>query len=433
MAQKLHLVESKIDLRGSKKKDTFHWDSKVPQLAERRKGKSRSWVVQTRVNGKTVRRKIGNFGEVSLKAARAMALVQLAELENATSSVSSSISVAIFASRFLADCAHQWKPATLEGHRQGIKSQIVPFLGNIPIGQLNREDVLSWRASLTCAAGTKNRALAVLSAMIRHAEILGLRPPGQNPCAGLRRHKSSFEAQYLDALGFATLHQALEREAGNYPLAVPFVRFIALTGCRKGEALAARWDQLDGKRLALPDAKSGPKAIWLGKPVRDLLAAHPRHGDGIFTGDNPKALEAELRFLWKEVRQALRRPGFRIHDLRHSYASVAVNRGLDLRMIGGLLGHADIETTAGYAHLDTDRIAEASERVGKHLSAAFKPRKPRAPAKRKAPTKRKCAFKRFLNSKLTLAEFCKVEGVEPDKFRRDLIAWRKTQGGRIAQ
>lgn len=427
MAQKLHLVENKPGLKQSRKKDTFLWDSKVPQLAERRKGDARSWVVQTRVNGKTIRRKIGNFGDVSLKAARAMALAQLAELENTALEVRGSVSIKDFAPRFLADCAHQWKPSTLEGHRQGIKGQIVPFLGGAPIGQLSREDVIHWRMELSCAAGTKNRALAVLSAMVRHAEILGLRPPGQNPCAGLRRHKSSFEAEYLDAAGFAALHQVLERNALAYPLAVPFVRFIALTGCRKGEAIAARWDQLDGKRLALLDSKSGPKAIWLGKPVRDLLASLPRHGVGIFAGDNPKSLEAELRFLWKDVRKSLRRPTLRIHDLRHSFASVAVNRGLDLRVIGGLLGHTDIETTAGYAHLDTTRIAEASERIGKHLSAAFESRKQRPPAKRK------CAFKRFLNSKLTLQAFCEAEGVDQERFRRDLIAWRKSQGARAGQ
>lgn len=374
MAQKLHLVENKPGLKQLRKKDTLLWDSKVPQLAERRKGDARSWVAQTRVNGKTIRRKIGNFGDVSLKAARAMALSQLVEFENEARDVSRSISIKDFAQRFLADCAHLWKPSTLEGHRQGIKGQIVPILGGVPIGQLSREDVLLWRKELTCAAGTKNRALAVLSAMVRHAEILGQRPPGQNPCAGLRRHKSSLEAEYLDAAGFAALHQVLERNAVAYPLAVPFVRFIALTGCRKGEAIAARWDQLDGKRLALLDSKSGPKAIWLGKPVRDLLASLPRHGVGIFAGDNPKSLEAELRFLWKDVRKSLRRPTLRIHDLRHSFASVAVNRGLDLRVIGELLGHSDIETTAGYAHLDGSTLTKAAETLSKEIARLMKQR-----------------------------------------------------------
>ena len=91
-------------------------------------------------------------------------------------------------------------------------------------------------------------------------------------------------------------------------------------------------------------------------------------------GDNPKSLEAELRFLWKDVRKSLRRPTLRIHDLRHSYASVAVNRGLDLRVIGGLLGHLDIETTAGYAHLDGSTLTKAAETVSKEIDRLMRQR-----------------------------------------------------------
>jgi integrase len=296
-------------------------------------------------------------------------------------------SLADFAPRFLADCAHQWKPNTLAGHRRGLARQVLPVLGKISLAALSREDVLRWRAGEKASPGTVNRAMAVLSSMMRHAEVLGLRPAGQNPCQGLRRRKSGFAADYLDATGYATLGRALAKASPRLPLAVAFVRFVALTGCRKSEATGAAWHQLDGhqldgQRLALPDGKSGPKAIWLGAAAAQVLAALPREGAMIF-GDDPLPLARQLRALWPELRKALRRPGFRLHDLRHSHASVAVNAGYSLQVIGGRLGHSDCDSTAGYAHLDLSRVAEASQRVGRHLGRAMKAAKPDLP-KRKA-------------------------------------------------
>jgi integrase len=413
----------------------FLWDGEIPQLAERKRGNSHSWIVQTRVAGRTIRRKLGDVGDMPVAVAREMARGLLVELEDKAPGPDPKERIASFAPRFLADCKHQWKPSTLEGHRQGIQNQILPHLGDIAIGALSREDVLRWQAGLTCSAGTKNRALAVLSSMIRHGEILGLRAAGTNPCAGLRRRKSSFEADYLDAAGYRRFGVLLEREAGRFPLAVPLLRFIALTGCRRGEAMGARWDQLDGHRLALPDAKAGPKAIWLGKPVRDLLAALPRHGAGIFAGDDPKLLEAELRKLWPLVRKTLGRPHFRIHDLRHSYASVGVNGGFSLQVIGGLLGHSDLDSTAGYAHLDHARVAVASERVGTHLGRAFaRAPKPKAKAQRKPPPKRILVpkrvpkaehYERFEAMDASLRGFCTEHGLDPRLFLAGLRDRRK--------
>ena len=366
--------------------ERFFWDDAVPQLAERLRNGVRSWVVQTRVEGRTRRRTLGKVAEVPREVARDLARQTLEDLA-AEPGTDPRQTIAAFAERFLADCAHQWKPSTLVGHRCCIDKQIVPWLGGVPVRAVDRAQVIRWQAEMTCAGGTKNRAMAVLSAMMRHAEVLGLRPAGSNPCAGLRRHQSGFKADYLDAAGFAALGRVLDAEARRFPRAVPFVRFVALTGCRKGEALNARWDHLDGCRIALPDAKSGPKAIWLGRPVQRLIAQLPCCGEGIFTGDDPTGLARDLKSLWPHVRKALNRPRFRLHDLRHSAASVAVNSGMSLQTIGGLLGHADLDSTAGYAHLDEARVSEASERVGRHLGRAF--RKPRGRPKGSTMARRK--------------------------------------------
>ncbi|EBA02738.1 site-specific recombinase, phage integrase family protein [Rhodobacterales bacterium HTCC2150] len=305
-------------------RDTFIWDKEVPQLAQRLRGANHTWVMQTRREGKTVRRKIGDVANISVAAARAQARVIVEQLVQKAAPPDPNTTLKDFAERFLADCQHQWKPATLKAHARCMRVHIVPVLGTMRVAALRRQDVLKWRRGLIGSAGTGNRVLAVLSGLMRHAELLGLRRPGENPCAGLRRHQSDFKAEYLDADGYKRLNDVLCAQANAFPQAVACIRFILFTGCRKGEAKAARWDQHDGPRISLPDAKAGPKSLWMGKPVRNLLASLPRTGSAIFAGDNPKGLEVELSQLWKIVRRDLKRPKLRIHDLRHSFASVAV-------------------------------------------------------------------------------------------------------------
>lgn len=89
--------------------------------------------------------------------------------------------------------------------------------------------------------------------MMRHAELLGLQPPGSNPCKGLRRRKTSFKATYLSEAQWARLGAALRRLEETHPREAGCFRFLALTGCRKGEALALRWDMLARRRIQLSD------------------------------------------------------------------------------------------------------------------------------------------------------------------------------------
>lgn len=415
--------------------DLIVWDDKLPGFGRRSRNGKQSWIVQKRVAGKSLRRTLGPCKHISQTEARELAEAILRALDGAPNPPAAPCHLDQFAERFLEDCKGQWKPATLKAHRENIHNQILPGLGDLQIDAVIHDDVTRWINSLTCSPGTSNRCLAVLSSMLRHAEIVGLRPAGSNPCAGRRRHMSDFKADYLDARGYAALGKALDRHSDQFPIAVAFVRFLALTGCRKGEAEAVRWDQLDGDRIALPDAKNGPKAIWLGTPARELLAALPRTGSAIFAGDDLKAFRAKLGQLWRRVRKTMRRPKFRLHDLRHSFASIGVNQGLELSVIGGLLGHANVGTTAGYTHLDVKRLAEASERVGRHLQSAISVARAAGPKplNRRRPLPDRSIFQKFASSKLTLDAFCKVKGLNTEVFRKDLLAWRESNKRRISR
>ncbi|HEY0213836.1 MAG TPA: tyrosine-type recombinase/integrase [Paenirhodobacter sp.] len=244
--------------------------------------------------------------------------------------------MAEFSDRWLADCAGQWKPATQISHRQGVRVHILPRLGKNPVAALTRDDVVDWFASLPCAPGGRNRALAVLSGMMRHAELMGLRVPGSNPCAGMRRKQSGFTATVLRAKDYARFGRALDARAEAAPLLIALIRFLALTGCRRGEAEGLRWDWIDGPRAALPDAKAGPRSIWLGTHALDLLASLPRTGDLVFGQDGKPVSTALLNKLWHEFRTEIGIPKLRLHDLRHSFATTAVSAGEPLRTVAGL-------------------------------------------------------------------------------------------------
>jgi len=188
----------------------------------------------------------------------------------------------------------------------------------------------------------------------------GCDPEGSNPCRGLRRRKTGFEAHYLTDVEIAPLGWALARVEGEYPVAVAAVRFLLYTGARKSEALGLRWEHIHGDRAVLPDSKSGPRTIWLATPARTILAALPRRDNcpWVFATDDDTPIK--LVKPWQVIRRKAGLEGLRLHDLRHSHAAVAVGSGEGLRIVAGLLGHADIETTFGYAHLAEEAVFAAA-------------------------------------------------------------------------
>ena len=168
------------------------------------------------------------------------------------------------------------------------------------------------------------------------------------------------------------------------PHAAAAVRLLILTGARLREILHLKWEHVDLERglLLLQDSKTGKKAIVLNAPALDILAKLPRIGAYVIAGqaagsddDKPRA---DLNRPWRAIVKRAGLNGLRIHDLRHTHASVGAGLGLGLPIIGKLLGHTQASTTARYAHLDTDPLRRASEHIGSRLAAAMGDLKPRA-------------------------------------------------------
>ena len=277
--------------------------------------------------------------------------------------------VRTFAPAFLADCAERWKPATRRAHADGMSRFILPAFGDRRVEAVTAKDVRNWFDDLSVTrAGSANRALAVLSSMMKHAEALGLRREDSNPCKGLRRRKTGFEAHYLTDDEFAALGRALDGAEADHPVAVSALRFLLYTGARKSEALRLKWEYIHGDCAVLPDSKSGPRTIWLASPARAVLAARQRRTKCPWVFPSPCGGPAKVDKEWNAIREAAGLPTQRIHDLRHSHAAVAINSSEGLRVVAGLLGHADIATTFGYAHLAEGSVFDAANRVSRGLT-----------------------------------------------------------------
>nr|WP_263615894.1 integrase arm-type DNA-binding domain-containing protein [Phaeobacter italicus] len=188
----------------SQRSETVHWDTEVPKLGLRQRGTTSSWIVQWRADGRTRKQTLGRADAIPLSQARELAR---ALLDGVTAGAApyAAPTVAAFSRRYLKDLAPSWKPATHRANSHDVEHLIIPCLGSKRLNQVTRADLVSWKDGLPGSAASGNRALAVLSGMMRHAELLGLQPPGSNPCKGLRRRKTSFKATYLSEAQWASL------------------------------------------------------------------------------------------------------------------------------------------------------------------------------------------------------------------------------------
>ena len=422
--------------------ETVAWDDEVKGLGLRTRGSKQTWILQWRVDGRSRKTTFGAASDIAVTEARALARdVLAAAVTGEAVALSKSTTMAGFAERFLKDCAGQWKPGTLKTNRGFIKRSIIPAIGTKTVASINPDVVHDFISGLDVAPDTATRILSILSGMMKHAELWDLRPADSNPCRGMRKRKSAFTAQYVSDAELGRLGAAFNQLETVYPDAIQMFRFLALTGCRLGEARDLRWDMIDGHRVALRDAKGGPSAIWLGAPAKRLLASRPQtHAQVFVTGDAP-IKPSDIIKAWNAVRQAARLPKLRAHDLRHNFAKVTVTLSYDLRVLKDLLNHKDLATTQGYAHLDVATKQKASARVGRHIDRlkvkekrvqASKPAKlskpPQVP-KAVTPPKPVCHYSGFVRSRLAMAAFCEAQNLVLEEFRIGLIVWRAENGG----
>ncbi|WP_439547052.1 tyrosine-type recombinase/integrase [Sandarakinorhabdus sp.] len=312
------------------------------------------------------------------------------------------------------------KPSTLATDRGRIERHVKPLLGKKRVVDVTQKDIEKFMFDIAAGAtaanvktkkfgraiveggqGTASRTVGFLGGVFTYAVKIGLR--SDNPVRGVRRFKDRKNERYLTAEELRRLGRVLQdaedawrvfecqraawierNRAGEAPtpapeaedpVAVEALRFLALTGARKSEVLELTWDCVDLEYgyLRLKDSKTGAKAVPLGKAAIDLLQRMPtiEGNPYVFPGKLPGRHLVGLPRIWERLRVRANLADVRMHDLRHSFASIGASGGDSLLMIGALLGHRDTRTTQRYAHLANEPVRDAADRISSVISAAL--------------------------------------------------------------
>lgn len=388
-------------------KEYSRWDSSLPGFGVRvRPSGAMSYFFFYRVGGGRAgpqkRYTIGNVQKITPEQARAQAkslagdVAQGRDPSAQRTSAHKAITVSALADRFMNEHVEsKRKASTTAFYRDIIERILKPKLGANKADKVTRAEIAKLHHQLRDTPFQANRVLAVIGSMYTFADRMGLVAEGFNPTQKIERNKENSRERFLTAEELLKLGSALkdaetiglpwsadetkptakhlpktQRTVVN-PYAIAAIRLLIFTGARLREILHLRWDEVDLQRrlLLLPDSKTGKKAIVLNAPACLVLNSLPRVGSYVIVGNDPEKPRADLQRPWKIVSKHAGLPGVRIHDLRHTHASVAAAAGFSLPIIGKLLGHTQASTTERYAHLNAGPLHHASENIGKRLAA----------------------------------------------------------------
>lgn len=398
--------------------DRVVWDTEVPRLAFRvRPTGGRSYMVRLVVNGRQRWYTLGKHGDpwtpdlardearrilgqaVNVEGLRrtGQAPLNLRHPIEARDHTKGAATLADFAKRYIEFALAHKRASTAAADEGNLRRAILPALGHLRLDAITRSDVARFHIGRQAKPTNANRCLALISHMMVTAERWGLRPENTNPCRYVERFPEKKRERFLSGEELARFGAALDEveAAGKVtPFGIAAIRLLVFTGARASEILGLTWDAVNStsRTARIAQTKSGgPRTLILNPPAVEVLKGlHPVRGNPhVMAGGRPGAALtlSGLEQVWQEVRRVGLLEDVRLHDLRHTYASVAVAGGASLPIIGGLLGHTQPSTTARYAHLSHDPLKATSDAVGESIASAMegmriKPRAKAAQAKR---------------------------------------------------
>jgi integrase len=419
----MKLTKRTIDALAPREKDYIEWDAELKGFGVRiMPSGTKTFIIEYRPGsgGRSVNKqkwRLGRYGELAPEQARNIARVHLARIrlghdpQAERARERAALTVAVLIDAFLeSHVGTKRKPKTRVDYGI-VLDKLRTAHGNMKAAALKTAQVETLHRSMAATPYQANKLLDAVSSLYTWAERNGHLPEGHpNPARRVVRYREEGRERFLTNEELARLGDALrEGETAGLPYDIdeskpkakhapkeenrrvvldPFaaaaIRLLMLTGGRLREILHARWTDVDFQRglLNLRDSKVGRRPIILNAPALEILASLPRieGNPHIIPGAKEGEPRYDLRKPWAAVTKAAGLDGLRVHDLRHSHASIGAGAGLSLPIIGKLLGHTQAATTQRYAHLAADPVREASERIGNVISAAFSGRKPDAPA-----------------------------------------------------
>jgi site-specific recombinase XerD len=365
-------------------KDFFVWDEEMPGFGVRVMPSGvRSYVVQYRKGSRTRRTAFSRVGIMTPEEARKHARELLVAVDKGRDPAGEaeehrrSPTVAALSERFLAEhVAHRCKPSTQREYRRSVELFIKPNLGSYKIGDVERSNIAKLHHDMRHIPYQGNRTLGVLSKLFNLAEAWGLRPDGSNPCRHVQKHRERRRERHLSPEEIGQLGKVLadaEQTGAEPKPVINAFRLLILTGARLSEIQTLKWEYVRDGYLALPDSKTGAKRIVLGRQAAHVLQQIGRLPDNpyVIAGTLPGQHWTDLQRPWRRIRAKAGLTGVRIHDLRHTFASIAVGGGESLAIIGRLLGHSHVQTTERYAHLAPDPLRDSADRIAGEIYSAM--------------------------------------------------------------
>ncbi|MEQ1770785.1 MAG: tyrosine-type recombinase/integrase [Devosia sp.] len=343
---------------------------------------ARAFILNYRTrSGKERRLTIGQYPDWKTAAARDEAKNLKREIDRGDDPLATveaeraAKTISDLATRFREEHFAKIRPATARGYDILLNKHVLPAIRAKRVNEISYSDVdgIHRKMTLKGIPTEANRTVALLSKMFSLAIKWGWRT--DNPAKGIQRNPEVKRHRYLSAAEISRLGTALDALADRQ--AATIIRLLLLTGARSGELMASRWDAIDLEAgvWTKPGSTTKQKTMHrvpLSGPALELFAGVKREGatgDFVFPGRRV-AHRVEIKYAWADACEAAGIANARIHDLRHTYASLLASANMSLPIIGALLGHSQPSTTARYAHLFDDPLRAATERAGALVGGA---------------------------------------------------------------
>lgn len=377
------LTKRLIESQSIKDKDVLLWDTEVKGfLCKITPTGKRIYLFYYRTqDGRQRKPKIGDHGAISCEEARLIAQRWLNEVSHGGDPSAQKLllktlpTVKELSEKYMKEHASLKKSSSKKEDQRLWQQYILPLLGELKVSSIKREDILQLHHSMKHLPTTANRVLSLISKAFNLAELWGYRSDNTNPCRHVKKYAENKRERFLNQEEISRLNEVLleeEQEKKELPSVIHALRLLLLTGCRLNEILSLRWDEVSFERncLNLSDSKTGNRTVYLSPQALDLLKSISREQDNpyVITGKKKQSHLINLQKPWRRIRKKAELNNVRIHDLRHTFASIAAENGLSLPIIGALLGHKQTQTTARYAHLVGKPLLDAVGKVGESIA-----------------------------------------------------------------